>query len=343
MSSYSIEEYSIKEIIEKLPVAEDFFSNLNLENLSKSAPLSQALSDIHPGEMEELGLDKYSILEQLHLFLELLEKSEEKDTELKSIRILGGINKLGEKEEINLRVYTGEIVSIVGPTGSGKSRLLADIECMAQGDTPTKRRILINEKELEDEDRFTLEGKLVAQLSQNMNFVMDLSVREFLEMHAKSRFCKNMDEVIKTCFFCANELAGEKFTLDTKVTQLSGGQSRALMIADTAYMSSSPIILIDEIENAGIDRKEAIKLLAKSEKIVLMSTHDPLLALRADKRIIIKNGGIHKVLETSEAEKENLNAIEQLDSILLNIRHHLRNGERITSSLPAEQIKSLRG
>ncbi len=38
------------------------------------------------------------------------------------------------------------------------------------------------------------------------------------------------------------------------------------MIADTALMSASPIILIDERENAGIDRREAIKLLANHEK-----------------------------------------------------------------------------
>ena len=75
----------------------------------------------------------------------------------------------------------------------------------------------------------------------------------------------------------ANELAGEKFSIDTKVTQLSGGQSRALMIADTAYMSSSPVILIDEIENAGIDRRQAISILTRKDKIVFMSTHDPLL------------------------------------------------------------------
>ena len=59
------------------------------------------------------------------------------------------------------------------------------------------------------------------------------------------------------------------------MTQLSGGQSRALMIADTAYISESPIVLIDEIENAGVDRRQAIELLAKKEKIIFVSTHDP--------------------------------------------------------------------
>ena len=50
---------------------------------------------------------------------------------------------------------------------------------------------------------------------------------EFLEMHAKSRFCEDPEQVVIQCFECANELAGEKFSIDTKVTQLSGGQSSA--------------------------------------------------------------------------------------------------------------------
>jgi len=105
------------------------------------------------------------------------------------------------------------------------------------------------------------------------------------------------------------------------------------MIADTAYMSESPIVLIDEIENAGIDRRQAVLLLAKKEKIILVSTHDPLLALSADKRIVIKNGGIYKIIVTSEAEKRNLAAIEKFDSTLLKLRNSLRTGELITEEL----------
>ena len=79
-----------------------------------------------------------------------------------------------------------------------------------------------------------MDGKLVAQLSQNMNFVMDVNIAEFLEMHAKSRRRENTQEVIGQCFACANELAGETFTLDTKVTQLSRrAVPGRLMIADT--------------------------------------------------------------------------------------------------------------
>jgi ABC-type lipoprotein export system ATPase subunit len=246
---------------------------------------------------------------------------------------MGGFNKSKEPENINLTVSVGQVISIVGPTGSGKSQLLEDIECLAQGDTPTGRKILVNGVEIDEPQRFEMNGKLVALLSQNMNFVMDLSVIEFLEMHAKSRMTCDAGKVVEKCFKCANDLAGEKFSGNTKVTQLSGGQSRALMVADTAYISRSPIVLIDEIENAGIDRCRAIKLLAQKEKIIFVSTHDPLLAISADRRIVIRNGGIYKIIKASDEEKRSLAAIEKLDNTLTMIRSRLRAGDIITEDL----------
>ena len=102
-----------------------------------------------------------------------------------------------------------------------------------------------------------------------------------------------------------------------------------MMIADTAILSSSPIVLIDEIENAGIDRKKALQLLVSNEKIVLMATHDPALALYADKRIVIKNGGIAAVIETSEHEKTILTELEAMDAKIQAMRTKLRTGERL--------------
>ena len=154
-----------------------------------------------------------------------------------------------------------------------------------------------------------------------------LSVKEFLELHAKSRMIENIEEVTAKIIEEANNLAGEQFRLDTPVTALSGGQSRALMIADTAILSSSPIVLIDEIENAGIDRKKALDLLVSSDKIVLMATHDPTLALIANKRIIIKNGGIAKIIETSEEEKKILSKLEEMDNVIQKMRTDLRLGK----------------
>lgn len=266
-------------------------------------------------------------MEELNL-LDILGVQEEK---IEEITIMAGYNKKGEKESFDsFTIKIGEIVAIVGPTGSGKSRLLADIEWGAQGDTPTKRQILVNGKPMDSKKRFSPSHKLVAQLSQNMNFIMDLSVKEFLDLHAESRFIPNREEVIQKIFTQANDLAGEKFTLETPITSLSGGQSRALMIADTAILSSSPIVLIDEIENAGIDRKKALDLLVGNNKIVLMATHDPILALMGNRRIVIKNGGIEKIMESNPEEKQILGKLEELDAVVQAMRNQLRYGELLS-------------
>ncbi len=277
---------------------------------------------------ELLDADQLSDLDGfIGVMEDFLGANEEK---VREVTITGGRAKDGSPEPVKeLTVKVGEVICIVGPTGSGKSRLLADIEWVARGDTPTGRHVTINGQVPDDKWRFSSEYKLVAQLSQNMNFVMDLSVEEFLFMHAESRQAGDPAEKIQRIWNWANELAGEPFAIDTPVTSLSGGQSRALMIADTAVLSASPVVLIDEIENAGIDRQQALDILIREEKIVLMATHDPILALMGDRRVIINNGAMQKVIEPSADERANLTELRKLDAKLMALRHRLRMGERL--------------
>ena len=158
---------------------------------------------------------------------------------------------------------------------------------------------------------------------------MDVTVAEFVRMHAESRLLQNCDELVERVIAKGNELAGEPFTADTSLTDLSGGQSRSVMIADIALLSSSPIVLIDEIENAGIDRTKALDLLVGEEKIVIIATHDPILALMGEKRLIMKNGGICRVITPTPEETANLKVIDRLDKTLLDLRSRIRRGERI--------------
>jgi ABC-type lipoprotein export system ATPase subunit len=162
-----------------------------------------------------------------------------------------------------------------------------------------------------------------------MNFVMDLTVREVLEMHAESRLVDDAVAVVERIMAEANALAGESFAASTPITSLSGGQSRALMIADTAILSRSPIVLIDEIENAGIDRRRALDLLLAEDKVVLMATHDPVLALLGGRRLVIANGGIAKVVATTAAERVILDELAVMDRRLMDLRSRLRRGETL--------------
>ncbi len=330
----NIETMKLKVLIEKYPFLVDYFLENKIEvEIDEEKTFEELLDSFSEEEIEDFAIDQIGLIENLKEYIknmkEFLGIKEERSVE--SLTILPGFDKSREKEGFEkLTLHKSEIISIVGPTGSGKSRLLADIEWTAQKDTPTGRSILVDEKVPDMKWRFSSNNKLVAQLSQNMNFVMDLSVREFLELHAGSRLVEDIEGVSDRILEEANKLAGEKFSMETPITSLSGGQSRALMIADTAILSSSPIVLIDEIENAGIDRRKALDLLIGEEKIVLMATHDPTLALIGDRRIVIKNGGIEKIVETSKKEKELLKDLEKMDAIVQSIRTDLREGRELS-------------
>ena len=243
-----------------------------------------------------------------------------------TLTIQGGVDKDGHADAVSsIEIARGEIIGIVGPTGSGKSTLIADIEQFAWGDTPSGRKILINGLPPAPELRSDPRKKLVAQLSQNMHFLADMSVGDFLRMHAKSR---GKDPALaERVITLANTLTGEPVNPAFQLTILSGGQSRALMAADIAVISDSPIVLIDEIENAGIKKQEALRLLSGEGKIVVVVTHDPMLALMASRRIVMKNGGMTKVISTNESEQRIFKDIERVDSWLAALRETIRQGD----------------
>jgi len=150
-----------------------------------------------------------------------------------------------------------------------------------------------------------------------------------LTLRNQIQFSENVKASPIDVLYTANLLTGEEIEPNQLLTKLSGGQSRALMIADVALNNSAPVILIDEVENAGIDRIKAMSLLTKHEKIVLVVTHDPLLALYGLKRIVLKNGGISHVIDRTNEEKEILEQLINVNSKIDTLRQKIRNGESL--------------
>ena len=322
---------TMQQLLEKYAHAADWLSNYEFtvqpENSMSAVISAQPESyftdmDVSPDEFSDRFYEYLCDMEFL-----LTHKRED----IQSISLLPGFDKLGNKEKFEkITIRKGEIVGIVGPTGSGKSQLLADIEWGASEDTPTRRKVLINDRPVEHSFEIGTSKKIVAQLSQNMNFVVDLSVRDFLDMHADCWLVEDKEAIVEKTLSVANQLVGEKFLADTHVTNLSGGQSRALMIADCAYLSAAPIVLIDEIENAGINRQQALNILSGADKIVLIATHDPILALIADYRLIIKNGGIEKTIFKNADEAAVLEKAQSMSAYLFTLREKLRHGQVLT-------------
>ena len=118
---------TISAIIAQYPQTAEFLANYNLSHLAQNETIATAVKAIPKEELEEFGLTAEELIERLADFLTALYAKRETD-DIRTVTIIGGQNKSGDKENIALTVSAGEIISIVGPTGSGKSRLLADIE-----------------------------------------------------------------------------------------------------------------------------------------------------------------------------------------------------------------------
>ena len=249
------------------------------------------------------------------------------------ISIFPGKDKTNMKENFEpIRLHSGETVSIVGPTGSGKTAFINDIELLAQEDTITGRRILVNGMPPSDSYRHDPAKKPITMITQNTKCFTDLTVEEFILTHAKARN-KPEYKIVSNTLDMANEFTGEKITANMRVTGLSGGQTRSLMISDAINVGAAPIILLDEVENAGIYKHKVVDIIRKTDKIIVFVTHDPVIALLTDRRIVMRNGAVTKVIRQSRSEIWAAKVLIELDQKIGAIREELREGNTISEEL----------
>ena len=253
---------------------------------------------------------------------------------IETITIFGGHSRDGRLEAVQrIDLKMGDVVSIVGPTGSGKTTFINDIELFANGNTQTGRRILINGELPPVEYRDNPSLNPIALITQHTTFLSDLPVLEFLTEHAGIRVLDKslIEQMIADTLSFANQLTGEPIIPGVRMTELSGGQTRALLIADATIICDTPIVLLDEVENAGINRSRALELLRAYRKIFIFVTHDPRIALLSDYRIVMKGGSITDLLRTNEEERLFSHQVTKLDDLLSAMRDKIRFGERLTT------------
>lgn len=259
-----------------------------------------------------------------------------------AITILGGQSKNHLPEPLRqVDLKMGDIVSVVGPTGCGKTTLINDIELYANDNTPTGRTVLINGEPLPEDYLSDPSSNPIALISQHTNFLSDLPVNVFLETHARIRGVASPVGAVEETVNFANQLTGEPIILENAMTELSGGQTRSLLIADAIVIGNSPIILLDEIENAGIHRTRALEMLKGYEKIFIFVTHDPRIALLSDYRIVMRDGAMQKLIVTKDEEKGVAQEIRKLDDLLLGLRQRIRIGEELNLDELHGQLREL--
>jgi len=198
---------------------------------------------------------------------------------------------------LNIKIKQGDLVALVGPSGSGKSSLLHLLGLL---DEPTKGEVKINEiftKKLKDERKDEIRRKNISIIFQDNNLLTDFTAIENVMMPLLIKGESNENAKIKA----------EKILKSVKIlersnhfpNELSGGEQQRVAIA-RALIAQTALILADE-PTGNLDFKTSKEIfsyflkLKKLKKTIIFATHNRELANRADYKLFISNGDIKRV------------------------------------------------
>ena len=190
--------------------------------------------------------------------------------------------------DVNLEIEKGEIVSILDPSGCGKTTLLNLILGMTDADSGS---ILL---EGEDITRVPMEKRGFNIVFQDYALFPNLNVYQNITYGLRNKPGISSKQEVEEFI----DLLGLREHLEKKIDQLSGGQKQRTALARTMVMKPK-ILLLDEPLSAldGVIKesiKAKIKEIAREFQLTtIIVTHDPEEALTlSDKVLIVNRGGI---------------------------------------------------
>jgi len=204
-------------------------------------------------------------------------------------------------KNINLEIYQGDFVAILGPSGSGKSTFLNSIGSL---DVPTKGILEledINISSLNESELAQIRGKKIGFIFQQFNLINTISALENVTL---PMIFQNVPESQRTKR--ATELLtsfGLKDRLHHKPTELSGGEQQRVAIARA--LSNDPDIIVADEPTGNLDSKtglnimEFLKSLNKNGKTIILVTHDQSLIKYAKRTIYLRDGEICKEIKNA--------------------------------------------
>lgn len=194
---------------------------------------------------------------------------------------------------IDITVYKGERVALVGPSGSGKSTLLS---ILATLDPPSSGEIIFLGKPIKKWDLSFLRNQVFGFVFQQYHLLEEYSVLENILMPAYiSR--QSITRKSKAYLFAIGllERIGMLAQKDFPVKQLSGGEQQRIAIA-RALCNNPSLIFADE-PSGNLDKKNAViiyellfSFCASMNKAMIVVTHDKELAAMCDRTLYLESG-----------------------------------------------------
>lgn len=197
--------------------------------------------------------------------------------------------KVKALNNINLSVYEGEWLAIMGPSGSGKSTLLNILSLM---DTPSSGEYILDNENLEqmdEEQKITLRREKIGLVFQQFHLIPYLNALENVML--SQYYHSSVDEEDAKMVL---EKVGLSHRLAHLPSQLSGGEQQRVCIA-RALINNPELLLADEPTGNLDEANEQIVLqtlqkLKNEGKTIVLITHNPDLAKFADRTLILQHG-----------------------------------------------------
>ncbi|NPV27930.1 MAG: ABC transporter ATP-binding protein [Firmicutes bacterium] len=205
-----------------------------------------------------------------------------------------GMIEVRALNNVNLSVERGEFIAIVGPSGSGKSTLMNILGCL---DVPTTGTYELDGKpvhELNDDELAEIRNAKLGFIFQGFNLLPKLTALENVELPLIYRGVSAKER--REQAIAALARVGLANRLEHRPTELSGGQQQRVAIA-RALVGNPSLILADE-PTGNLDTKSGAEILAFLQQLhqlgntIVMITHDPEIARKAQRILTIKDGEI---------------------------------------------------
>ena len=208
--------------------------------------------------------------------------------------VTGGGVEVQALRGIDLKIYPGEFVAIVGQSGSGKSTLMNLLGCL---DRPTSGTYLFAGRDIRTFDADSLawlRREAFGFVFQSYNLLPGSTAEENVEIPAIYAGLSSEDRRIRAEGLLSSLGLGER--MDHRPSQLSGGQQQRVSIA-RALMNGGKVILADEPTGAldsqsGVEVMALLENLAREGHTVILITHDANVASHADRVIEFRDGSI---------------------------------------------------
>jgi len=205
-------------------------------------------------------------------------------------------------KSISFQIEKGEFVSIIGPSGCGRTTLLKMINRLIK---PTSGKIYINGENIYDKDPITLRRNMGYVIQQNGLFP-HMTIKDNIEIIPKLEK-KKSEEIYKRTIELMNmvDLNPDEY-LNRYPSELSGGEQQRIGVA-RAFANDTDIVLMDEpfsaldpITRADL-QNELLNLQSKLNKTIVFVTHDMDEALKLSNKICLMKDG--EIIQFDEPEK----------------------------------------